>query len=161
MDIYDANGSKVNNNPSIDGRMVEAGISKTTATIIGDSSEPKSIAELENLERDIRAVTKGADSVLFGLGILGRYKILVTARSKGTISEFRKYKRAVDKNGNTLNKPIDKFNHAIDAARYAAMELLGVTRAEPDVYITDVEEERMQQQEEKQRKKMDEDPDIF
>jgi phage terminase large subunit len=24
-----------------------------------------------------------------------------------------------DKEGNTLNKPIDAFNHAIDAARYA------------------------------------------
>lgn len=161
VDIYDSKGQRVNNNPSIDGRMVEAGINKNLATIIGDSSEPKSIAELENLERDIRAVIKWADSVLFGIGIVGRYKILVTARSKGAISELRKYKRAVDKHGNTLNKPIDKFNHAMDAIRYVCMELLGVPKGEPDIYITDEEQKRMDAREKKAREDMGEEPDIF
>lgn len=93
---------------------------------------------------------------MYGISILQRYKILITARSKGTIGEFRKYKRAVDKHGNPLNKPIDKFNHAIDAARYGAMELLGGLTAEPDLYVTDEEQERMDKKEAKERKKQEE-----
>ena len=39
--------------------------------------------------------------------------------SKNLIREMQNYKWQEDKNGNLLNKPIDAFNHAIDATRYA------------------------------------------
>ena len=33
--------------------------------------------------------------------------------------ELKNYIWDVDKNGNTLNKPIDSYNHALDALRYS------------------------------------------
>ncbi len=51
---------------------------------------------------------------------------LITSRSKNTINEFQKYIWAKDKRGDTLNKPIDKFNHALDAIRYHEMMDLGI-----------------------------------
>jgi phage terminase large subunit len=45
----------------------------------------------------------------------------VTSRSVNLIKELRNYKWREDKNGRVLNEPVDAFNHAIDAARYAAM----------------------------------------
>jgi len=48
-----------------------------------------------------------------------RYKLFITPRSSNLEKEMRNYKWVEDKNGNLLNKPIDAFNHAIDAARYA------------------------------------------
>jgi phage terminase large subunit len=35
------------------------------------------------------------------------------------IKELRNYKWKEDKNGKQLNEPVDQFNHAIDAMRYA------------------------------------------
>ena len=49
----------------------------------------------------------------------------ITSRSSNLIKEVRAYKWAEDKNGNSLNKAIDKFNHALDAVRYAATMKLG------------------------------------
>ena len=40
------------------------------------------------------------------------------------IKEMRNYKWVEDKNGKLLNKPIDAFNHAIDAMRYATYNKL-------------------------------------
>jgi phage terminase large subunit len=40
------------------------------------------------------------------------------------LKEFTKYKYKVDMDGNPTNKPIDKFNHAIDAARYCCTDIL-------------------------------------
>jgi phage terminase large subunit len=50
-----------------------------------------------------------------------RHQLIATSRSLNLIKEFRNYKYIEDKNGNVLNKPVDAFNHAIDAVRYACM----------------------------------------
>jgi phage terminase large subunit len=50
---------------------------------------------------------------------LNQNKIYVTSRSKNLINELRNYIWTVDKTGVKLNKPIDAYNHAIDAMRYA------------------------------------------
>jgi phage terminase large subunit len=63
--------------------------------------------------------TKGPDSVRQGLQFMQQFKMHVTRNSENIISEFKNYKWAQDKNGKTLNSPIDKYNHLIDAARYA------------------------------------------
>jgi phage terminase large subunit len=67
---------------------------------------------------------KGADSIMAGIDILKRHKLYVTKESKNIIKEMQNYKWAEDKNGNLLNKPIDAFNHAIDATRYATFNRL-------------------------------------
>jgi len=89
--------------------------------IIADSAEPKSIAEIKSYGFNIKGVDKGADSIVFGIGTLQESKFSVTSRSLNLIKELRKYSWEVDKEGNKLNKPIDAFNHCIDAMRYLSM----------------------------------------
>lgn len=91
-----------------------------------DSAEPKSIEELKSYGVKAYPVTKGADSINFGIQTMQTQNYLVTKKSVNLINELQKY--TWDKNKKTnekLNKPIDKFNHAIDAARYHEMESLG------------------------------------
>lgn len=89
--------------------------------IFADSSEPKSIDELHRAGFNVQGVVKGADSINFGIDILQGYKVYYTRRSINIDTEVRKYIWATDKNGKPLNVPIDEFNHAMDAIRYAAM----------------------------------------
>jgi phage terminase large subunit len=56
--------------------------------------------------------------VLLGIDMMKRYRINVTMKSVNMIKEFKNYKWVEDKNGNVLNKPVDLFNHTIDATRY-------------------------------------------
>jgi len=89
-------------------------------TIIADSAEPKSIAELEGRGWRVEPSIKGADSINTGVDVIKRYNSYIYARSKNLIDEFNSYTWKIDKKtGNPLNKPIDKFNHGIDAGRYA------------------------------------------
>jgi phage terminase large subunit len=92
--------------------------------IWADSAEPKSIEELHRMGWNVKPTAKGADSVMAGIDILKRHKIFVTKDSKNAIREFQNYKWQEDKNGNLLNRPIDAFNHAIDATRYATFNRL-------------------------------------
>jgi len=87
--------------------------------IFADSSEPKSIDELYRYGWNIKAATKGKDSIMLGIDLMKRYNIFITSRSANTIQEFRNYKWLEDKNGNLLNKPEDKNNHAVDSTRYS------------------------------------------
>lgn len=87
--------------------------------IYADSAEPKSIAELNSYGHNVLPVTKGRDSIVYGLNLINQNKVYITSRSKNLINELRNYTWMVDKQGNKLNKPIDAYNHAIDAMRYA------------------------------------------
>ena len=111
---------------------MKAGISRTDL-IICDSAEPKSIQELHNLGLNTKPCKKGKDSIVNGIDILKRYKLRATARSRGVIQEQKRYKWAVDKNGDSLNKPIDNYNHAWDGIRYAAMKVLAVKGGGVDI----------------------------
>ena len=102
--------------------------------VIWDSSEPKSIEEIYRAWYNIKGATKWPDSILFWLSIMKEYKINITQTSTNVIREFRHYKRATDKDGNALNKPIDDFNHAIDGIRYLCMEKLK-TQVTPMIYV--------------------------
>ena len=90
-----------------------------TGTIAADLAEPKSIAELRFYGHDIIGAAKGKDSIIYGIGLLNQNEIYVTSRSKNLINELHNYVWVKDKNGDKGNKPIDAFNHCIDAARYA------------------------------------------
>ncbi len=97
--------------------------------IIADSAEPKSIAELRRYRHIIEGASKGRhDSINIGISTLNRYKINVTKRSLNIIKELRNYKWQQDIDGKWLNKPIDKFNHSIDAIRYVALNKLIVNQ---------------------------------
>ena len=116
-------------NPDIAQAMKEAGLTGRDE-IVADSAEPKSIAELNRMGYYIKPCKKGADSISNGIDILKRYTWNVTRRSAGLRKELLAYKWKTDRNGDMTNQPIDAFNHAIDAVRYAASETLGV-RTQP------------------------------
>ncbi|KEH85286.1 hypothetical protein Z966_07630 [Clostridium novyi A str. NCTC 538] len=88
--------------------------------ITADSSEPKSIEELKRLGLTrIKAAKKGKDSILNGIQYLQSYKIYIHPKCKNTIMEFENYTWQKDKKtGEYINRPIDKYNHLIDAFRY-------------------------------------------
>lgn len=88
--------------------------------IFADSAEPKSIAELKRYGHNIKATNKGRDSIVFGINLLKERKIFVTRRSHNIKDEFSKYIWKKDREGNNENRPIDNWNHTIDAIRYAA-----------------------------------------
>jgi phage terminase large subunit len=92
--------------------------------IWGDSSEPKSIQEIYHHGFNIKPTAKGPDSINVGIDMMRRYTIAVTKRSLNLIKEFRNYKYIEDKNGKLTNKPVDAFNHGIDACRYAVFNTL-------------------------------------
>ena len=87
--------------------------------IYADSAEPKSIAELNSYGHQVLPVSKGRDSIVYGINLINQNEVYVTSRSKNLINELRNYIWLTDKEGNKLNKPIDAYNHAIDAMRYA------------------------------------------
>ena len=110
-------------NQDISEKLTEMGLTRYDE-IWADSAEPKSIEELHRMGWNIKPTAKGSDSVMAGIDILKRHKLYVTKESKNTIKEMQNYKWQEDKNGNLLNKPIDTFNHAIDATRYATFNRL-------------------------------------
>ena len=95
------------------------------AILVCDSAEPRTIAEL-NLA-GLRAVPaeKGADSVRNGIDTLLQRRMQVTKRSTNWIKEARNYRWRTDRDGKSLNVPVDLWNHAQDATRYAATYLVG------------------------------------
>ena len=110
-------------NGDINNRLRDLGLDRR-AEIYADSAEPKSIEELHRFGWNVKPTQKGADSVNAGIDMLKRHKIFITPRSKNLEKELQNYKWVEDKNGNLLNKPIDAFNHAIDATRYATYNKL-------------------------------------
>ncbi len=90
--------------------------------VFADSSEPKSIEELHRMGFNVKPTAKGADSVNAGIDMLKRYKLHVNGSN--LTKEMENYKWLEDKNGNLLNKPEDKYNHAIDALRYGVWNKL-------------------------------------
>jgi phage terminase large subunit len=96
--------------------------------IIADCAEPKSIRELQAGGLWVSPSPKGQDSIISGLDILKRYRIHVTRRSIGILSNMRAYKWDKDRDGNMTNKPEDRNNHGIDAIRYVALAKLAEHR---------------------------------
>ena len=128
IEIYNYNGQRIVNEIVFQTGLVNNEISKKLQKNViayADSSEPKSIEEIRRTGQLIKGVTKGQDSVNFGIQIMQSQSYLVTAQSTNLIKELRAYCWDRDKTGKQLNKPIDNFNHTIDALRYHEMESLG------------------------------------
>lgn len=87
---------------------------------IADSSEPKSVDYIKGKGVRIEGAAKGRDSVNAGIDYLLEFEIVVNAHLVEFMTEFNNYSWAVDKDGKTTNKPVDDFNHFIDALRYSA-----------------------------------------
>ena len=110
-------------NPDISDKLASLGLTRRDE-IWADSAEPKSIEELHRMGWNVKPTAKGKDSIMAGIDILKRHKLVVTSDSPNVIKELQNYKWQEDKNGNLLNRPVDKYNHAIDAIRYATFNRL-------------------------------------
>jgi phage terminase large subunit len=88
------------------------------STVYADSSEPKSIDEIRSFGVNIIAAQKGQGSVNQGIAFMQDQRISVPQQSTNLIKEYRNYMWETDKDGRILNKPIDMFNHCMDAIRY-------------------------------------------
>lgn len=91
------------------------------SVIIADSAEQKSIEEIKRAGiQKIKPAKKGADSIIHGIQQLQNYEIIIHPSCTGVITEFENYSWQKDKStGLYINKPIDDFNHYIDALRYS------------------------------------------
>ncbi len=88
-----------------------------------DSSRPDTISQIKNdgLSK-ATACKKGAGSVIDGIEFIRSFNhIYIHERCPNTAKEFKLYSYQTDRSGDIVpNKnPVDRFNHAIDATRYA------------------------------------------
>ena len=108
--------------------------------IYADCAEPKSIKDIQDGGFRVIACDKDApvksDKLKFQLQWMQGWKIFVTKDSLNLIEELRNYTWAKDKDGNLLNQPIDKFNHLLDALRYAVWSKYGRNAGQGNYYIS-------------------------
>lgn len=131
IEIYNHNGKRLVNELVYRSGMLNSDIAKVLpkgVIVYADSSEPKSIDEIKRYGIMIKGVTKGKDSIKYGIDVMQQQEYFVTSQSENLIKELRSYSWETDKEGKKLNKPIEYFNHAIDALRYHEMESLGIKK---------------------------------
>lgn len=138
VEVYNWNGQRIINELCYRSGMLNTDIAKilpSNVPIYADSSEPKSIEEIRRFGKTIRGVTKGKDSINYGIQVMQSQEYLVTSNSTNLIKELRGYIWDTDKSGTKLNKPIDYNNHGLDALRYHEMETIGLKNAQGKYYI--------------------------
>ena len=129
VEVYKYNDKRILNEVFYRTGMLNGEIAKSlpkNTFIYADSAEPKSIEEIRRTGVNIMPVKKGADSIIFGIQTMQTQSYLITSKSTNVINEFQKYTWIKDKSGIVKNKPIDKYNHAIDAIRYHEMMDIGI-----------------------------------
>jgi phage terminase large subunit len=115
--IWDELYEKGLTNRMIYDRLVSMGYGKES--IVCDSAEPKSIAELRGYGLRAKAAVKGKDSISHGIQYIQGLTIYIHPRCVNFTTEIQNYTFDKDKFGNSINQPIDDFNHLMDAMRYA------------------------------------------
>ncbi len=110
-------------NRDISDTLNQAGI-RPGVHIWADAAEPKSIAEIgRDTGLRVQPCNKTAPTnksrLTFQLQWMQGWSLHVTKRSTNLIKELRNYTWAKDRDGHLLNEPIDTWNHACDAMRYA------------------------------------------
>lgn len=115
--VFDEMYEKGMSNRRIADQVSQMGYGKEQIT--ADCAEPKSIDELKGYGMRVRPAQKGKDSVQNGIQWIQELEIIIHPRCVNFITEISNYTWDKDKFGNTLNIPIDDFNHLMDAMRYA------------------------------------------
>lgn len=88
-----------------------------TDTIWCDSSRPELIEDLKRKRINAKPVIK--KTILHGIDLIKRHQVYIHEASLNIIDEFQNYKWKTDKDGRILDAAEDKYNHTIDAIRYA------------------------------------------
>jgi phage terminase large subunit len=90
------------------------------SVIYADNARPEAIEEIYRAGFNIKPADKGKDSVQNGIDFVKSLTLNIMDDSPDLIKELNNYKWAEDKNGNLIeSKPVDFFNHSLDAMRYA------------------------------------------
>jgi phage terminase large subunit len=132
VEIYQYNGQRIVREKVYRTGMLNSDIAKElqkNVVVYADSAEPKSIEEIRRQGITIKGVTKGKDSINYGIDVMQRQEYLVTSDSTNLIKELRSYCWDTDRTGVRLNKPAGGNDHIIDALRYHEMETLGLNNS--------------------------------
>ena len=131
--IFDEHYQKAMSNKMIADMIKYKGYSKEK--IVGDSSEPKSIDDVKrNGIYRLKGARKGKDSILNGIQYIQDFKIYVHPKCENTLIELSNYVWDT-KDGNVINKPIDDYNHLMDALRYSLEDIrLGGVKLDRNKY---------------------------
>lgn len=122
--VFDEMYEKGMSNERIYEKINEMGYAKEKIT--ADSAEPKSINRLYTLGMNrIYGARKGKDSIMNGIDFLQDFEIIIHPSCVNFITEIGNYTWDKDKFGHQINRPVDDFNHLMDAMRYAVEHLIG------------------------------------
>ena len=132
--IYDEHFEKHMTNEDIYNMYVDHGVAGER--IICDSSEPKSIEELRRLGcKRVTGAVKGKDSIMNGIQLIQQYEIIVHPKCVQIQEELKNYTFIKDRQtGLYINKPIDKYNHGLDAFRYSVTAKINIKENKLKVY---------------------------
>ncbi|MDU2112214.1 MAG: terminase large subunit, partial [Clostridiales bacterium] len=121
--VFDEMYQKGMSNQRIKDEVTKIGYAKEKIT--ADSASPKDIDHLRELGlRNIKGARKGKDSINNGIQYIQDYKIIIHPKCINFITEISTYTWDKDKFGKKINKPIDDFNHLMDAMRYALEDFI-------------------------------------
>lgn len=126
--VYEYNGQRIIDEVAYRTGMLNSDIAKALPNFVpvyADSAEPKSIDEIKRYGIRIKGVTKGKDSINYGIQIMQSQSYLVTSTSTNLIKELRNYCWDTDAQGRTMNTPTGT-DHGIDSFRYHEMMALGI-----------------------------------
>ena len=126
--VYEYNGQRIVDEVAYRTGMLNSDIAKALPNFVpvyADSAEPKSIDEIKRYGIRIKGVTKGKDSINYGIQIMQSQSYLVTSTSTNLIKELRNYCWDSDAQGRTMNTPTG-IDHGIDSFRYHEMMALGI-----------------------------------
>ena len=102
--------------------------------IFPDPADPRICDDLKARGWKIQKVSKGSDSIKYGIDLLNAHNLHITRSSLNLLNEQKRYKHKVDKKtGKIINQPVDAFNHAWDAVRYWAMMNLSDGNQQPTI----------------------------
>jgi phage terminase large subunit len=87
--------------------------------VVADSAEPKSIDEFKGFGWSMYPSEKGADSVRFGMDLVGRFNVHCTPDSRNAYSEAQGWHRKTDRDGKVTPFEGACENHIMSAVRYA------------------------------------------
>jgi phage terminase large subunit len=114
-------------------RLKELGVEREE--IWCDSADPRLVEEIYRSGFNAKKVTKGPDSIRFGISVLQNFKIHITKRSQNIINEIYSFQYSQDKYGYVTDKPEEGLDHAMDAMRYAAMMRLSIKQQNKGKYV--------------------------
>lgn len=123
-EIYETNHTSATRAAKMDRLGIKRG-----AKIVADRN-PEAIAELKAKGFfNIIPAKKGEGSIKSGIDAMHGFQIVITRRSENLKTELDNYSWVADRHTETLTGvPEDRFNHAIDAARYWVMEEVVASR---------------------------------